>query len=105
MPSPSNPYFYLSGNIVYFLGIEKVDIKNVEMGLYTTINPVEKIDIDAPFPFPDELLSQVKRGVTDLARYSFFIPRVDIINDGAATTEKAAIGKVQSVNDQQNQEE
>lgn len=104
IPSPTNPYFYLSGNIVYFLGIEKVAVKNVEMGLYTTINPVDKIDIDAPFPFPEELLSQIKRGVTDLARYSFFIPTVDIINDGTSTTTKANIGKVQSVN-QQDQEE
>lgn len=105
IPSPSRPYFYLAGNIVYLLGVEKVSIDNLEMGLYTTIDPVNKIDIDAPFPFPEELLDQIKRSVTDLARYSFFIPKVDITNDGTSSAAKAAIGKVQSVNDQQNQDE
>lgn len=103
-PSPKQPYYYLSGNIVYFLGIERVPVKNVEMGLLTTINPIEKIDIDQPFPFPAELLPQLKRGVIDLARYSFFVPDGDSKNDGTSTTPTANIGKVQSVNQPQQEE-
>lgn len=101
MPSPERPYFYLSGNVVYFLGIEKVPVENVEMGLYTTINPVEKIDIDVPFPFPAELLAPIKRMVTDLAKYSFLV-QADDTNDGKITTNQTPnIPKIQSVNAQQ----
>lgn len=100
-PSPTNPYFYLAGNVVYFLGIEKVPVESVEMGLMTTINPVEKIDIDQPFPFPAELLGTIKRMVTDLAKYSFLV-QADDTNDGKITTNQTPnIPKIQSVNAQQ----
>jgi len=104
-PSPKNPYFYLSGNIVYFLGLEKVPVKNIEMGLFSPIKPVEQIDIDTPFPLPSELLPQLKINVINLARFSFFLPQTDVKNDGSATSGQANIGKVQSVNQPQSQDE
>lgn len=103
-PSPKNPYWYRTGNIIYLRGIESVPIKNVEMGIYMTIDPLEKIDIDKPFPFPQELMHVLKRQVTDLARFSFLFPS-DNDNDGddsATEPSNKAIPKIVSVNDQNN---
>lgn len=104
-PSLKNPYWYRTGDIIYLIGLENSNVRLVEMGCYMTINPLEKIDIDQPFPFPGELLEVLKRQVVDLARYSFLFPR-DNGNDGADATSdsKQPIPKIQSVNNQQEQE-
>lgn len=99
-PSPKQPYWYRVGNYIYLVGVETVPIKFAEIGLYLTIDPLEKIDIDKPFFFPQELLNVLKRQVVDLARFSFLFPS-DRVNDGSdSTTERpASIPKVASVND------
>lgn len=82
-PKPKNPYFYRSGDRVYLLGLEKVNVDSLEMGLFTTLDPITEIDIDAPFHFPEELLSQLKREVLDLGRFVLLVPEKDI-NDGTS---------------------
>lgn len=103
-PSPKNPYWTRASKYIYFAGIEEVPVKFVEMGIYMTIDPLEKIDIDKPFPFPAERLHILKRQVTELARYSFLFPD-NKINDGSDVdaNKQMNIPKVTSVNDQQNQ--
>lgn len=101
-PSPKQPYWYRVNNLIYLLGLEKSTIKHLEMGIYMTINPVEKIDLDAPFRFPQELLQVLKRQVTDLARFSFLFPQ-ERSNDGDDTAAQAGttnIPKIVSVNEQ-----
>lgn len=98
-PSAKEPYFYRSGNLLYFLGLEKVPVNFVEMGLYLTINPLQTIDIDAPFPFPMELLSDLKRQVIDLIKFSWFFPSDrEITGDDESQTGKPAFPKITSVN-------
>lgn len=97
-PSPSNPYWYRTGDIIYLLGIEKVPVNEIEIGIYQTIDPLEKIDIDKPFPFPQELLHVLKRQVTDLARFSFLFPK-DSDNDGTDSQPTTNVPKIVSVND------
>jgi hypothetical protein len=103
-PSPSDPYFWRAGNIISIEGIESVPVKKVEVMIYQTINPLEKIDLNKEFTFPAELLDTLKRQVTDLARYSFFFKN-DNANDGADTASNpqgnSVIPKIQSVNQQQ----
>jgi len=81
-PTPENPYFYRVHRYVYLLGVECVPIKEVEVGLFMTIDPVQKIDIDAPFDFPEELIEVLKRRVLDLGRFSLLLPQ-ERANDGA----------------------
>lgn len=101
-PSPKNPYWYRVNNLIYFLGIEKVPIDNVEMGLFMTIDPLEKVDFDAPFRFPQELMPTLRRFVIEMARYSFFFPQ-DRKNEGNDEGSPGAqIPKIVSVNDQNN---
>ena len=80
-PSSFNPYFYRSGDHIYFLGLECVDVKSVEIGIYTTLDPITEIDLDAPFDFPEELLIILKRQVLDLGRFVLLMP-TERINDG-----------------------
>lgn len=99
-PSPKNPFFYRTGKIIYLLGIEKVDVKKVEVGLFTAIDPIQEIDIDEPFDFPDELMPILKRQVLDLGRFSLLFPE-DTINQGKAETQAQEVPtqKITSVND------
>lgn len=100
-PSPKGPFFYRINERIYFLGIECVDIKFVEVDLYTALDPLTQIDIDAYFDFPDELTSILRRNVMDLARYSYIYPQ-DRANDGDDVTasKQLNIPKTSSVNDQ-----
>lgn len=103
-PSAKQPYWYRVNNIIYVLGLEKSPWKELEMGVYLTINPLEEIDLDAPFRFPQELLHVLKRQVLDLARFSFlFDSRSDRSNDGSDSAQTANIAKVASVNEQNQQ--
>lgn len=104
-PSIKNPYWYRTGDIIYLVGLEISLVKFIEMGVYMTIDPLEKIDIDQPFSFPAELLQVLKRQVVDLARFSFLFPK-DSDNDGTDSSgdTKQNIPKIQSVNSSDNQQ-
>ncbi len=99
-PNPNNPYFYRVGDYIYLLGVEKVDVKFIEIGLFATLDPVTEIDLDAAFDFPEELLIILKRQVLDLGRFSLLIPE-ERINDGNDSINTGAVptSKLVSVNE------
>jgi hypothetical protein len=99
-PSPSNPYFYRLSDRIYLLGVEQINITEVEAGLKTTLDPSSMtMDIDDEFPFPTDLLPLLKRQILDLGRFALNIPN-DKINDGAAWDSKVMpTQKLISVND------
>lgn len=103
-PSPSNSYFWRASNIIPIVGIESVPIDYVEIGIYQTISSLEDIDINQDFNFPGELLEQLKRQVTELARYSFLFPGPDNSNDGVDGGGNANVPKIVSVNQSKSQE-
>lgn len=110
-PSPANPYFYVSGNrtgnnFVYFLGVEKVEVKFVEIGIVSAFDPLTTISLDDPFDFPDELLAVLKRQVLDLGRFALLLPE-ERKNDGENVISPAEIPtqKLVSVNDPVNKSE
>lgn len=79
-PSPSNPYYYRSGSNVYLLGLECINPKYLEIGLYTTVDTMQ-CDLDDEFPFPTELLPVLQKYVFDLGRWVLTMPE-NYINDG-----------------------
>jgi hypothetical protein len=99
-PSPSNPYFYRTGSHLYFLGIECVDAEYVEIGIYNTLDPIDKIDIDSELDFPDELIIILKRQVLDLGRFTLMLPQ-ERVNDGSDDGARKGIptNKLVSVNE------
>lgn len=104
-PSPNNPFFYRAHEYVYLLGIENVNVKFIEVGLYTTFNPLTQINLDDPFDFPEELLAQLKRKVIDLGRFALQVPG-DRTNDGSDSINpgKVPAQKLVSVQPQQEAE-
>jgi hypothetical protein len=102
-PSPKNCYFERIGDIFRIAGLESVPVKQVEIGIYQMISSLTDINLDDEFNFPPELLSDLKRQVTDLARYSFLFPEMDNRNDGAGQetgNQGKPIQKIMSVNEQ-----
>jgi len=73
-PSPKRPYFYRTGDYFPLLGIENINIQFVEMGIYSTIKPIDEIDPNAPFTFPEELIGILRRQLLDLGRFILVIP-------------------------------
>lgn len=100
IPSPANPFFYRIGDKIFPLGIEKVNIKEVEVDLFTALDPLLKIDIDQVFDFPDELMGTMRTQVIALARYSYMFPQ-ERANDGENSNADKQLNtpKITSVND------
>lgn len=103
-PSPKNPYFYRVSDKVYTLGLEKVEINSVEIGIYMTFDPITMVDIDKPFDFPAELIPVLQRQILDLGRFVLMVPS-DWKNDGSEQSEgQVPTQKLVSVQPQNQQE-
>ena len=100
VPDEKNPYYYRSSERIYLMGPECIDIDSVELGLYLTIPPVTKIDLDEVFDFPEELIAILKRQVLDMGRFALMIPK-ERINDGDDTVapNQVPTNKLVSVNE------
>jgi hypothetical protein len=101
-PDPKNPYWYRAGNYIYLLGIECINPKEIEIGIYSTIKPINDpdTDLDKVFNFPEELIIQLKKQVLDLGRFVMVIPE-ERINDGIDSEQQKPIpmNKLTSVNE------
>lgn len=97
-PNAKNPYWYRASQNIFLLGLECINPKSVEIGIYSTIKPITDpdIDLDGPFPFPEELLIQLKRQVLDLGRFVMVIPE-ERINDGVDEQKAMPMNKITSV--------
>lgn len=81
-PSEKNPYFYRVGdkvngvdvNRLYLLGIECVDVKDLEIAIKTTLNPKDLCSLDDELPVPDDLIQDLITEVLQLGRFVMMIP-------------------------------
>lgn len=80
-PTPSNPYFYRIQNSIYFLGIENINVANVEVGLFSTFDPRNVKDLEDEFDFPQELLPILIQQVLGLGKFVLQVP-MDRTNTG-----------------------
>jgi hypothetical protein len=98
-PGPDNPYWYRTQNIITLLGVEKIPIEAVEVGLYLPVAQVDQIDLDAPVEFPEELIQVLQRQLLDLGRWNLLVPK-DRAADGDFDPSNAVpTNKIASVND------
>lgn len=99
-PTPKNPYFYRVGKYIYLLGVECVNVKNLEIGIYAALKPVTdpELQLDEPFDFPEETLYILKRQVIDLGRFVLLMPQ-DKVNDGTSEQVNVPANKLTSVNE------
>lgn len=92
-PSPSNVYFYRVGDKIYFLGIECIEVKCLEAGLYTALDPTQVCDLDEEIPVSADQIEIIKFQVMKIARFATLIPK-DLVNDGTgqiARTQEAQV--------------
>lgn len=101
-PGPKNPYWYRAGQYIYLIGIECINPKAVEIGIYSTLKPITDptLKLDDPFDFPEELLIMLKRQVLELGRWIMIIPE-ERVNDGidSEAQKQVPINKITSVNE------
>lgn len=93
-PSTKNPYFYRVGdnvdglpvNRIYFVGLECINVLDVEIAIKTTLNPSTVCDIDAEIPLPDEMMQDLMMQVLQLGRFAMLMPD-ESTNDGQDAAE------------------
>lgn len=81
-PSAKQPYFYRIGdkvngvdvNRVYLLGLECVDVTDLEIAVKSTLNPKELCSLDEELPVPEELIQDLITEVLQLGRFVMMIP-------------------------------
>lgn len=81
-PSAKNPYFYRVGdrvngvsvNRLYLVGLECVDVVDLEIAIKTTLNPKELCSLDDELPVPDEFVQDLIMEVLQLGRFVMMIP-------------------------------
>jgi hypothetical protein len=88
-PSIKNPYFYRIGdridgvkvNRIYLLGLECINIEDVEIALKANLDPSLICNIDDNIPLPDELIQDLMLQVLQLGRFVLLMPS-ETTNDG-----------------------
>jgi hypothetical protein len=93
-PSTKNPYFYRVGdyvdgvsvNRIYFVGLECINVLDVEIAIKTSLNPKTVCDIDADIPLPDEMMQELMMQVLQLGKFAMLMPE-ESTNDGQDAAE------------------
>lgn len=88
-PSTKNPYFYRIGdrvdgakvNRIYLLGLECINVEDVEIAVKASLDPSLICNIDDEIPLPDELIQELTMQVLELGRFIMLMPSENI-NDG-----------------------
>lgn len=96
-PSVKNPYFYRVGhqvdgvgvNRIYLLGVECIEIEDVEIAVKSSLDPKNVCNIDDNLPLPDELIQELMMQVLQLGRFVMLMPNENV-NDGQDGSEPDA---------------
>jgi len=94
-PTPKNPYFYrVTGeegcenvNKIYFLGLECIDVTDVEIGVICNVDAGTVCDLDSQVPLPDHLLEELIPRVLNLGRFLLIAPQENV-NEGSDLTNR-----------------
>lgn len=109
-PKPDNPYFYpkgekhngLSINRAYLVGIECVDVKNVEVGLYCRLDPTDVCDLNDEIPIPDQYTPEVFQSVLNMGRFMMMVPE-ERVNEGEDLAGESFPSQIRKAPESQNQ--
>lgn len=88
-PSAKQPYFYRVGDMVngvnvnrmYLLGLECVDVLDLEVAIKATLNPKTLCNLDDDLGVPDELIQDLTMEVLQMGRFVMMIPE-ERVNQG-----------------------
>jgi len=97
-PSTVNPYWYLHGSYIGYLGIGNINISTVEMGLITSFDPWITHSIDDDLPILTDFGDEIFKDMAELGRFALLIPE-ERTNQGAYQPEGSPPGqRMTSVN-------
>jgi hypothetical protein len=113
-PTPQNPYFYRagvecgSGVRVYLVGTECINLRDVEIGVFCSLDPSNVCNLDDQIPLPDERIEELMKEVYALGRWVVLMPE-ERINQGADETsaqvpESPPVPPAPELNEPENQE-
>lgn len=80
-PSTKRRYFYRIGYRIYLLGIEKVNVPSVEIGLYTAVDTTRIVSLDDELDLPNQHIEALIYKVLALGKNMLIIPK-DLVNTG-----------------------
>lgn len=111
-PSADNPYFYRVADRInsilvdrlYLLGIECIDVTDLEAGLLLSLDPSLVCDLDEQIPLTDEEVADVTLKVLQLGRFASLMPK-DNVNEGADQAAPSPIAAPQEEETQTEREE
>lgn len=110
-PSPTNPYYYRKNvgqgtaseeKRIYLLGLEKVNIKLLEIGVYRAkvFSEIEDIGstsgMDMVIDLPSDLIEQAIFDILNMGRFALMMPR-DRKNDGTDIANQPAFTNAQKM--------
>ena len=61
-------------NRVYLVGVECIDIKDVEIAIKATVDPKDVCDLDDDIPLQDEFIDELMKEVLSIGRFVMMIP-------------------------------
>jgi hypothetical protein len=93
-PTQKNPYYYRVGhqvdgvgvNRIYLLGLECIEVQDLEIAIKSSLNPKMACNIDDNIPIPDEMIQDLSMQVLQLGRYIMLLPKENL-NDGSDSAE------------------
>lgn len=112
-PNAKNPYFYRVGDKVngvdvsrlYLLGLECVDVIDLEIAVKSTLNPKELCSLDDELPIPDEMVQALIMEVLELGRFGMMMPEERVnVGDDDSSLQNYRTPKVPSPQDYSNPE-
>lgn len=110
-PSSQQPYFYRVTGIngcnnvdrLYFLGLECIEVTDVEIGVICSQSTTQVCDLDSDIPLPDWLVEDLLVRLTNLGRFILIAPQ-ERTNEGSDLTRRS-INQVPNTQNPQNTEE
>ena len=88
-PTSKRPYFYRIGhkidgvnvNRIYLLGLECIDVLDLEIAIKASIDPENICSLDEIIPLPDERIQELTNEVLKLGKFIMMMPN-EMVNDG-----------------------
>jgi len=73
-PKPKAPKMAREGSSLFLYGIEKINVQYIDMWIYTAIDPVHLIDLDAEIPIAEDQVEVLINKVMGMARFAILLP-------------------------------
>lgn len=82
-PSPKNVYYFRTGDEIYFVGIEQVNVSFLEAGIYSDGNFADIKSVNEKINLPSDMIGALRNQLLGMGRFILMLP-ADVANDGTS---------------------